>query len=267
MSVVWSSRFQAGWHGLIAAVILVTLGGCSREAQRVYQPNPPDPSLQQFPLKVAVVELEDGSVGEGFVYPGNMGNALIPGYIYATKILKFHQTQFGMCLASELKSSRMFATVDYHPNWENLVEKFMTYDLILTGRLHYDSVEVRDMWYGLSLGGAFLALAGLPFESFSREVAFDIVAIKPLQPDELLWKEQVKFEDVTWRGFYYGGLAQFKADDNQALAGTAHNEKGNTDFCTTEFLRPQFLSLRKSLSAALKGKMLSQAVTSVPKHP
>lgn len=257
------SRIHIGWQGLIIMAVLVTLGGCSTPIPRVYQPNPPDPSARLLPFRIAVVELEDGSSGEGFTYPDFTGEALIPGYIFGTKTLGFHQTLFGKCVASELKSSQMFATVEYYKNWEKLVDDFKSYDLIVTGHLLHDRLEARLFFYGLSLPGDLFWFMGLPVMSLSREASFDIVAFNTLQPDKSLWSHPVRFEDRSWFGAFYGHCC---SNDQWSLYHRAEGGKiTNTDLCPTEFLQPQFLMMRKSLAAALTEKVPSHGALSSPR--
>lgn len=255
----WEKRVGIGWCGFIAMVGLFALVGCSPSANGLYKPNSRDSSVPTIPLKVAVVEFEDGSSSVGF-YQTSSFYGLIPANS-TPDVVAFHNTLFGKCLAAELKESRMFAAVEYHPSWERLVHDFETYDLVVTGRLLQDRVKGQTASYRLGVLAAPLWMVGAPGFLMSREVMFEVNAFRSHQPDQVLWNHFVKLEEASWSGIGhdYGG-------DPHKLINVAVGVKqvGTTDFCTTEILRPQFLTLRKSLADALREKLPGQGIMNVP---
>lgn len=259
---VW---FSSKWRGAILVIGLFTMVACGGAGKDVYQPNLPDPSVQILPLKVAVIELEDAISVEGYQYHTVNNNALIPGALYATTFVKFHPTQFGKCIAAELKGAKLFPIVDYFSTWEKLSETFRSYDLIVAGCLAQDRVEHRSIHYGLSMLSFPLLFVGLPWDQYSRDISFEVTAFEPLHPDHMLWTHQVKFEYAVYGGLYFYGYS----DDAQRISAEIGSgiKITHTDFCTTEMLPPHFLALRKSLAAAVQEKMLSQGATILPKKP
>lgn len=239
---------------------MIAMVGCA-PVNLVYQPNPPDPSVQQLPMRLAVVELYDGSEGEGFYYGAFEGEPMIPGYIEGVTALSFHPTKFGKCLASELKSSRMFTSVEYFPNWERLVDDYRSYDLIVTGRLQGDKVEDKMISYGLPVVGAILWYAGFPAGHLTRDVSFEVVTFSPMNPGHEFWSQQVSFKDSAFAWLYTGFSFGEELDD---LKLKDSSKPPKFDHCTTEFLQPQFLALRNSLAEALKAKAIGQGAMNVP---
>lgn len=245
------------WSRAVLVISMIALVGCGAPAKRVYQPNPPDPSVRQLPLRVVVVELEDGSVGDGFVYyPGSRDpSGLLPGVLSVTDSVSYRQTMFGKCLATELQGMHSFATIKYYQTWENLAEDFGSYDLVVTGRLGKDETRVYGRFYGLSLLSPIAYILGLPAFAYTREVGFDVWAFEPWRPDRQFWKYAVGFKDSSWKGVFTA-----RRDDDVVLADPQkeRSQVVHTDFCTTELLQPQFLALRKSLFAAVQERILSQ---------
>lgn len=235
--------YRLVWVALLAGLLM--LPGCSHE-KRVYQPNPADPSVQTLPLKIAVVELEDASQDEGWK-KGQYNETLIPFVPSAHLVSKLNDTRFGKCLSAELKASRQYTAVDYHENWGKMAEQFKTYDLIVTGHLRQDRTEVTGHLYGLSMLGSYLVILGMPHSSHSRHIVLDVTAFKPFSPEHMLWNQEVKIEDKSYAGFYYG----YHTDGRSILSKVYELNSQDTDYCPTELLRPEFMALRNSLTAAL----------------
>lgn len=245
------------WSAVVTSLLI--LPGCSHQ-KRIYQPNPADPSVQTLPLKIAVVELEDGSQEEGWKKRQLLHEALIPFVPSAPILVKLNDTRFGKCLSAELKIARQFAAVDYHENWGKIAEQFKTYDLIVTGHLRQDRTEGTMYLYGLSLPGDYLWILGLPFASYSRQIILDITAFNPRTPERLLWNHEIKVQDKMFRGFYYGYHT-----DGESLASKAYGlDSQDSDYCPTELLRPEFMALRNSLADAIRGQLLHQGLLSSP---
>jgi len=238
-----------------------------------------------MPLKIAVVELEDRSLGNGFTN-WHLFEVFTPGYFYRTQFQKYHHTLFGTCLAAELEQSHLFEVVDYHPDWERVAYGFRSYDVIVTGRLHHDKFERIEYTYGLCDPICVVVMfLELPLEAISREANFEVTAFKPLEPDRQSLTHSVRFQDSKIQGLYnrgasdlnltfpvarYGVGLSFRevfgiefCDTPQLAAGSfinmhvlvnGHNVSGthfDTDFCPTELLRPHFLALKNSLHGAL----------------
>lgn len=263
-------RVRAVQGVLLAVLYLTVLVGCGTPPKRVYQPNPPDPSVRQLPLRVAVVELEDGTDSET-INTGDGFKILVPGVISVPNLVAYHQTMFGACLTKELKGSRLFAAVDYHQNWERLREEYQSYDFIVTGRLLADKVLFTGYSYGLSFASGMLTYVGVPNYSADRDVAFEVVAFAPARPSSILWKDQYTFSDTSWGNiFWYGKMAREgdgnALDDPLSIIQSVSNALPikHTDLCTTEKLQPLFLGMRKSLSAALRENVLTGRANSQP---
>jgi hypothetical protein len=254
-----SSACRLLWGVLLVSLFI--LPGCSHE-KRVYQPNPADPAVQTLPLKIAVVELEDGSQEEGWKKSELLNEALIPLVPSAPILVKLNDTRFGKCLSAELKASRQFSTVDYHENWEKMAEQFKTYDLVVTGHLRQDRTEATDYFYALSMPGDLFWLLGLPAKSFSRHISIDITAFQTHAPERWLLSHKIKVQDKMFDGFYYGG----HTDGSSLLSKVYWLDPQDTDYCPTELLRPEFMALRNSLAAAIKDKVLLQGVSSLQKQ-
>lgn len=246
--------------GVLLASLLI-MPGCSHE-KRVYQPNPPDPSVQTLPLKIAVVELEDGSQEEGWKKSQLLNEALIPLVPSAPLVVKLNDTRFGKCLSTELTASRQFAAVDYHENWEKIAEQFKTYDLVVTGYLRQDRTEATAYFYAMSMPGDLFWYLGLPSQSFSRDITLDVMAFNPNVPERLLWRHAIKVQDKTFGGLYYG----YHTDGRALLSKVYELDSRDTDYCPTDLLRPEFMALRSSLAAAIKDKVLLQGVLSLQKQ-
>ncbi|MEK6786977.1 MAG: hypothetical protein AABY61_16005 [Nitrospirota bacterium] len=261
MSIVGNVQWGLVWRSLVVVASIVSVVSCSGGVppKRVYQSNPPDPSVQTLPLKLAVVELEDGSAGTGVQRPGV---SAIPGALYGTELVAFHHTLLGKCVATELKGSKSFASVEYHSNWEKLAEEYKSYDVIVTGRLLQDKIENKKHFYGLSVVGVLFGFLGLPAQSFSREISFNLIALSPMLPDEQLWGHQIRLEHTYWKGLYY--LNDWS--DGESLFGAARGASITyTDFCTPELLQPALLGMRTSLAAALKHNSPKPDVLRFPK--
>lgn len=251
---------QRACSGCLIGVCLL-LAACSSPSKRVYQPNPADPSVQPLPLKIAVVELEDGSKETGWRKDIAFNEGLIPLTASNTLDVKFNDTRYGRCLFAELKASQQFSAVDYHENWEKLAEQFKVYDLILTGHLHHDRVEAARHFYGLGFFGVYLWFIGFPEYSYSRDIFFDVGAFKPFNPDEMLWSSEVKTKDKSYsNGFFYG-----KGRDGYDLIQKLDGVGVNTDFCPSEILQPHFLALRNKLAVAFRDGVLAKGTANLPK--
>lgn len=241
---------------------VLLLEGCGASPKRVYRPNPPDPSVQTWSLKVAVVEFEDRSKEEGFQSGEIANNSAIPLVPYDVIQVKLNDTRFGRCLAAELKASRQYATVDYHESWERLADNYSSYDLIVVGHLLQDRMEHVQMKYGLSFLAMDLALLGLPIDSYSRKIDLGVGAFRPRQPDQLFWDHEIKASDSLIWTIYHG-----QSNDFRSLVAKARGyDPKDTDFCTTEILQQPFLSLRASLAVAIKEKVLSSGASNVSKR-
>jgi|CXWL01.1.fsa_nt_gi hypothetical protein len=255
-----SIHMQRRLAGLIFVLGLALITGCGGvPPKRVYQPNPSGQAGKPMPLKVAVIELEDRSPGNGFTN-WNLFEVFTPGYFYRTQFQKYNQTLFGTCLAAELEQSHLFEVVDYHPDWEKGAHGFRSYDIIVTGRLHQDKFERTEYTYGLldPLGVALL-LVGFPIEGTSREAMFELTAFKPHQPDRPIWTHPIKFHDSKISGMFWGHGASDLGSirwlvNGHAISGT----HVDTDFCPTELLQPHFLAMRNSFAEALKRNTAEQ---------
>lgn len=249
---------------LIAAFCLL-LAACGPPSKRVYQPNLPEAPIQTFPIKVAVVEFEDSAREEGFAYfPGSRDpKAFLPGVLSVTDAVVLRHTLFGKCLAEELLGTKTFATTTYHSSWESLVGEFKLYDLIMTGRLVEDRVEVHGQFYGLFLLSPILHLIGMPAFTYSREVIFEVNAFKPLQPDQHLFNHIAKFKDTSWKGLYTASKDDDLVSVDRQLEG---HQVTHTDHCTTELLQPQFLALREGLKTTIKDNVIFHGGSSTKQH-
>lgn len=247
------------WGALLGGLLM--LPGCSHQ-KRVYQPNPADPLVQTLPLKIAVVELEDGTQEAGWKKGEFLNEALIPFVPSATILVKLNDTRFGKCLSAELKASRQFSIVDYHENWGKMADQFKTYDLIVTGRLHQDRTDAALNFYGLSVPGSLLWYPGMPSHSYSRHILLNVTAFRPFEPEHMLWNQEVNIQDNSYHGLYYGQFTDGETLRHKVYGG---NDDG-TDFCPTEILQPHFLALRNNLAAATKDKVLLQGATSLQKQ-
>lgn len=237
-------QFRLFGHLCLAFTFFFFLSACGGPGKPIrYDPNPPAPGAQALPLKVAVVELEDNNPA-GFEYPTPFGcPALIPGFFYGTCKVKYRPTSFGKCLAKELKHGKVYQSVDYYQNWEEISTTHQNYDLILSGRLNHD--RVTELWflYGLSLPGDILWLVGFPANSLSREVSFEVDAFTPTQPRSVLMTEKISFDESSLFGIWYHHGKHF----SNLGRGDYVREDPADDFCTTEYLQPQYLSLRQKL--------------------
>ncbi len=252
MNEVICARIHMGVKSLIVVLGFLLITGCGEvPPKRVYQPNPPGQADKPMPLKIAVVELEDRSPGNGFTN-WHLFEVFTPGYFYRTQFQKYHHTLFGTCLAAELEQSHLFEVVDYHPDWERVAYGFRSYDVIVTGRLHHDKFERIEYTYGLCDPICVVVMfLGLPLEAISREANFEVTAFKPLEPDRQSLTHSVRFQDSKIQGLYNRGASDL---NSMHVLVNGHNVSGthfDTDFCPTELLRPHFLALKNSLHGAL----------------
>lgn len=233
------------------SILLVLIEGCGGIEKREYVPNSADQKVNTLPLKLAVVEFEDRNPGLAYSY-GTYGPGIskIPGVLYGTAAVGYYPTQFGRCLAEELEASKIFANVAYHRNWEQLAEHFLDYDLIITGRLNQDRVEVTEYTYGLSVLAMYLHMfLGVPSHSYYRNVEFEVSAFRPTLPLKKLWAHTVKFDDSQIAGWYGRGGDMGDLGRN---AQHRNNSLTHSDFCTTEKLQPEFLRLTRKLENNLR---------------
>lgn len=218
--------------------IIVLLFGCTSVNQTdTYEPNPPDSSIRAIPLNVAVVEFEDKSPS-GFKLDSDF---VPPGYLYKVQSDIYLPTTFGACLTLELRQSRIFKVVNYFRDWDQITNDARRYDVIVTGSLNYDRYRHKQWAYGLSTPFvSFFCLLGIPCESYSRDTNFEIVAFLPNQPDVIVWRHLIEFDDSRMQSLY-----AMKWD---GMTVTSYVPKGGR--CTTKLLQPQMLTLRTSLAAA-----------------
>lgn len=239
-----SPSYRLVWGALLAS--LLVMPGCSHE-KRVYQTNPADPRVQTLPLKIAVVELEDGSQEAGWKKSQILNETLIPLVLSASVMVKLNDTRFGKCLSAELKASRQYAAVDYHENWGKMAEQFKAYDLIVTGHLRQDRAEETEYSFGFSWFGYLLMYLGLPQQSYSRQIILDLSAFNSRTPERVLWNHELRTQDKMLWGLYYGDFT----DGRSLQSKTYWMDPQDTDYCPTELLRPEFMALRNSLAATL----------------
>ena len=190
------------------------------------------------PGRIAVVELEDRNPAEK---GGDMLCAL-PGVLYCSK-LRTKQPEFGKCLVSELRKSQLLNGVDYYDqragfdfgHWDGVATDRGNYSLILSGDLYHDKFSETTISYGVSiLGMVVLSLMGLPNGHESREVFFEVTAVHPTRPDQILLRETVQFEGSQLRGVYYG------------------SRDGISGSCPVDQLQPRFLEIRRKVEEILR---------------
>lgn len=241
--------------GCLIGVFCLLVVACGSPSKRVYQPNLPVSPIETFPIKVAVVEFEDSTLKEGFAYyPGSRDpKGFLPGVLSVTDAVVFRHTLFGKCLAAELQDAKIFITTTYHSSWESLGREFKSYDIIMTGRLVEDRVEVHGQFYGLSLLSPILYLIGLPAFTYSRDVLLEVTALKSLQPDQHLFNHTVKFRDASWKGLFTASKDDDLVSVDKQLGG---HQVTHTDHCTTKPLQPQFLALRERLKTSVKDNVV-----------
>jgi hypothetical protein len=242
---------------VIPATLSVTVGCGFKE--RIYIPNPPDQNFKSTSLRVAVIELEDRNPTAKVRTFGALGFADVPGVLYATETDVGNPTQFGKCLAAELKSAQLFSQVDYFPTWEKMTTGYTEYDLVVTGVLNHDTVVGTKTSYGLGPSGVLFMFLGLPWGSDSRDVEFQIYAFHPRKPWAHAWQHKVSFKDYNLYGLYYGHFSDGRLMVNRSriMHVSSPDDYYNSDYkysdyCTTQFLQPELKKVREALYATVR---------------
>lgn len=224
----WRGWFMV-WKKIAMAVVVAGLVGCASTKPEGYVPNPPDLQGERTKLRVAVVELENQSPGKE-IFGG--GAIFLPGVLYAKRVTDYPSTNFGSCVASELRASELFSEVTYVPNWGMGPETFHKYDAIVSGGLKHDRRTHYATAYGISFLFAFPALYGAPIGWEDREASFEIWATRTNSPSQIILLKTVSFvEPSVWYGLYSGEQPRSS--------------------CPTESLQTSLLEFRLALLAAL----------------
>lgn len=228
---------------VLLGLCLVMGTGCASTGPQPYQPNPPESNGTPTKLRVAVVELEDQSPPNVF---HGIGTAFLPGVLY-TKAHTIYtpptMTQFGSCLASELRASGGFAEVTYFPNWGVGPETFDGYDLIVSGNLLKDKRDDYMVTYGLSAFSSIIALLGIPSGFEDREVSLEISVSWRNALNQLLMRKVISFSEPSqWFTVYGGNNGNWQAGESAMV----------WSHCPTEHLRGPLLEVRKNLLTAIR---------------
>lgn len=233
---------------LFSLLTVMTACGVTRE---VYKPNPPDANALPLQMKIAVIELDDRNPDTR----SGSGLCLIPGVLYCAGPSSFsNPTAFASCLASDLRSSGFFDTVDYYTGWDEISKSFTSYALVLTGDLRHDTVAETQTAYGLSALGIYVYWMGVPGKKFTREASFDITGFPANHPDKVILRETINFEESLIGGAYYGPTIQ----EQRTAMDSYGPENLIFSSCPTEKLRPHFLKIRQKTVEFLQAGSLTK---------
>lgn len=176
---------------IILCIALLLIGcGVSRQG---YIPNPSNGNASSTALKLAVVELDDRNPSP---HPSGSGLAMLPGILFVGLGDFSYPTSFASCLATDLRNSGLFESVDYYADWDEIAKSYTSYDVVISGDLQYDKLSFTQWTYGMSIGAMAAYFIGLPTLTIAREVAFEITAFPTKNPAKIMLRHPINSKNL-----------------------------------------------------------------------